>query len=50
MNELTQCYGDQGLGYAFIYTHEAHPGENYPHLTSMEEKFHHARSARSARG
>lgn len=30
----------------FFYTHEAHPGEYYPHLTSMEQKFRHAHALR----
>lgn len=34
----------------FIYTHEAHPGENYPHLTSMEQKYRHAHALRDVYG
>ena len=34
----------------FLYTHEAHPGENYPHLTSMEQKFKHAHALRDEYG
>ena len=30
----------------FIYTNEAHPGESYRHLTSMEQKLRHARDLR----
>ncbi|RME88565.1 MAG: hypothetical protein D6770_06715 [Anaerolineae bacterium] len=50
MNAIAERYADQGVGAVFIYTHEAHPGENYPHLTSMEQKFRHARDLRDKLG
>ena len=34
----------------FIYTREAHPGENYPHHTSMAQKRSHARAMKEALG
>jgi len=43
MNKIGEEYKTHGVGALFIYTHEAHPGENYPHLTSMEQKFSHAK-------
>ena len=43
---IADRYADQGVGSIFLYTHEAHPGEHYPHLTSMEQKFKHARELR----
>jgi hypothetical protein len=43
MNAIADRYADQNVGSIFLYTHEAHPGENYPPLTSMEQKFRHAR-------
>lgn len=46
MNEIADRYKDRGVGSLFIYTHEAHPGEHYPHLTSLAEKFAHARALR----
>lgn len=46
MNELAAKFADQDVGSIFLYTHEAHPGENYPHLTSLEQKFAHARDLR----
>jgi hypothetical protein len=46
MNAVADRFSEQGVGSIFLYTHEAHPGENYPHLTSMEEKFDHARDLR----
>lgn len=42
MNAVAEEYATQGVGSIFIYTHEAHPGENYPHLTSMAQKKQHA--------
>jgi len=43
MNALAEKFIDQKVGSIFLYTNEAHPGENYPHLASMEQKFNHAR-------
>src|SRR5574341_2493429 len=42
MNAIAEKYAPQGVGSIFLYTHEAHPGEQVPHLTSMEQKFRHA--------
>jgi len=42
MNAIAERFAGQGVGSIFLYTHEAHPGENYPHLTSMDQKFQHA--------
>jgi len=50
MNALAEKFSAQGIGSIFLYTHEAHPGENYPHLTSMEQKFRHARALRHVLG
>ncbi|MEK6256141.1 MAG: hypothetical protein N2C13_02345 [Chloroflexota bacterium] len=50
MNSLADKYIDKGIGSVFLYTHEAHPGENYLHLTSMEQKFKHARDLRDVIG
>ena len=41
---------ERDVGSVFLYTHEAHPGEHYPHLTSMEQKFRHARELRDVIG
>lgn len=46
MNTLAEKYADRKVGSVFLYTHEAHPGEIYPHLTSMEQKFWHAQDLR----
>lgn len=50
MNAIADQYASRGVGSIFIYTHEAHPGEYYPHLTSMEQKFGHARALRDVLG
>lgn len=50
MNELAKDFAPEGVGSVFLYTHEAHPGENYPHLTSMEQKYAHARALRDILG
>ena len=47
MNAIAERYGKEKVGSIFLYTHEAHPGELYPHLTSMEQKFEHAAALRS---
>ena len=46
MNEIAERFAKHNIGSIFLYTHEAHPGEHYPHLTSMEQKFRHARDLR----
>jgi hypothetical protein len=50
MNELAEHFAPEGVGSVFLYTHEAHPGENYPHLTSMEQKYAHAQALRDVLG
>jgi hypothetical protein len=50
MNEIAERFAPHGVGSIFLYTHEAHPGENYPHLTSMAQKYRHARALRDLLG
>lgn len=50
MNQIADRYSEQKIGSIFLYTHEAHPGEHYPHLTSMEQKFRHAQDLRDVLG
>jgi hypothetical protein len=50
MNLIADRYSEQGVGSIFLYTNEAHPGEYYPHLTSMEQKAQHARDLRGKLG
>ena len=50
MNTIADRFGSQGVGSIFLYTHEAHPGEYYPHLTTMGQKLRHARALRDQLG
>jgi hypothetical protein len=46
MNQIAADFAAHQIGSIFLYTNEAHPGEYYPHLTSMDQKFCHARALR----
>jgi hypothetical protein len=35
---MADRYAVHGVSFAFLYTREAHPGENYPRHTSLEQK------------
>jgi hypothetical protein len=50
MNALAEELAPAGVGSIFLYTHEAHPGEYYSHLTSFEQKLRHARDLRDILG
>lgn len=50
MDALSESYAREGVGSIFLYTHEAHPGEHYPHLTSFAQKLQHARQLRDVLG
>lgn len=50
MNELAAEFADQDVGSVFLYTGEAHPGENYPPLEILEQKLKHARALGDERG
>jgi hypothetical protein len=50
MNNAAERFASQGIGSIFIYSHEAHPGENYPPLRSMEQKFRNAHDLRDILG
>ncbi|MCB8925843.1 MAG: hypothetical protein H6652_09490 [Ardenticatenaceae bacterium] len=50
INGLAAEYTSQMVGFIFLYTNEAHPGENFPHLTSMAQKYAHARALRDEYG
>ena len=50
MDSLADRFSEHGVGSIFVYTHEAHPVENYPHLTSMKQKFRHAEALRDVLG
>jgi hypothetical protein len=44
MERLADQYADRAVRSVFLYTREAHPGENYRHHRSMDDKRHHARA------
>jgi hypothetical protein len=50
MNGIAQRVAPHGVGSVFLYTHEAHPGEFYPHHSSMAQKLRHARALRDRLG
>lgn len=50
MNALADKVSERNVASIFLYTHEAHPGENYPHLTSMAQKVKHAEELRDVLG
>ncbi len=50
MNAIAERFAARDVGSVFVYTHEAHPGEHYPHLTSMTQKLRHARDLRDTLG
>lgn len=50
MNLLAERVRPHGAASIFVYTHEAHPGEHYPHHTSFEQKLRHARDLRDVLG
>ena len=50
MNELAERFAERQIGSVFVYTHEAHPGESYPHHVSMEQKFRCAEALRDSLG
>lgn len=50
MDALADRVADDDVGSVFLYTHEAHPGERYPALRSMDQKQAHARALRDVYG
>jgi hypothetical protein len=50
MNMLAERVAERGIGSIFLYTNEAHPGEIYPHHTSMTQKLQHAQDLRDKLG
>ena len=46
LTELYRKYRDQGFEFFIVYSREAHPGENYPHHESFEQKKEYAKKLR----
>lgn len=47
MDDMAARFADRAVRSIFIYTREAHPGENYPHHQSMDDKRATARAFQS---
>lgn len=43
LTELREKYQSKGFEVFIVYVREAHPGENFPHHVSFEQKLTHAR-------
>jgi len=41
---MARKYANEGFVFVFLYSREAHPGENFPAHRSMEQKLAHARA------
>ena len=41
---MAREFGPKGFSFLFLYTREAHPGENYPAHRSFDDKIHHAKA------
>ncbi len=41
---MARAFTSKGINFLFLYTREAHPGENYPAHRSFEQKLAHARA------
>jgi hypothetical protein len=50
LDSIAEKYQGQGVGSIFLYTHEAHPGEFYPHHTNLDQKIEHAAALRDILG
>lgn len=50
MNAVAEKYAEHNIGSFFLYTHEAHPGEHYPHHTTFEQKLRQAQALRELYG
>lgn len=46
LTKLYEKFRSKGFEFFVVYVREAHPGENFPHHTSFEQKLAHARKLR----
>lgn len=44
LEAMAEEYVDKGFTFVFVYTREAHPGENYPVQRTMRQKLGHAKA------
>jgi hypothetical protein len=47
MEEMAARYAHRSVRSVFLYTREAHPGENYRHHSSMDDKRNNPRAFRT---
>jgi hypothetical protein len=47
LTELYERYQSRDFAFFIVYVREAHPGENFPHHTSFEQKLAHADKLRT---
>lgn len=50
LTKLWKKYRPKGFEFFIVYVREAHPGENFPHHTSFEQKLVHARKLQELEG
>ncbi len=50
LTRLYEKYHDKGFEFFIVYVREAHPGENFPHHTSFDQKILHATKLRELEG
>jgi hypothetical protein len=50
LTKLYERYQARGFEFFIVYVREAHPGENFSHHTSMNQKLAHARKLRDLEG
>lgn len=50
MDAIAKEFAGRGVSSVFIYTREAHPGENYGHHVDFDTKLQHARALRDELG
>lgn len=43
MNDVRRDFHAHDIDFFLVYVRESHPGENYPHHSTFEQKLHHAR-------
>ena len=44
MEDMARRYADRAVRSVFLYIREAHPGENYRHHSTTDDKRHHAQA------
>ena len=50
LTRLSRKYRGENFEFLIVYVRESHPGENFPHHRSLEQKIEHARKYRELEG